>query len=196
MRVTAQSQAILSTALAEIGSENSMFAPAAPGKIVLAGTLGQRLKRGPDSGAADLVEVAIDVDRSFVAVGDLEAARLHTPCFFAGAALGVGRMARAVAIVMKASDGVLAGLPQQRGLIETIAHIRRCARDKGEVGEANLAIGHCRHALVQTRQLLTNADAITGSAAAHVTVGLHPGDGAVEALPVVLIGLSELSGEH
>jgi len=31
MRVTAQSQAILSTAFAEIGSENSMFAPGAPG---------------------------------------------------------------------------------------------------------------------------------------------------------------------
>jgi len=31
-------------------------------------------------------------------------------------------VARVVAIVMKASDGVLASLPQERGLIETLAH--------------------------------------------------------------------------
>jgi hypothetical protein len=83
--------------------------------------LDQRFQCRAHGSAPDLVEVAVDVDRAFVAVGDVEAPRLHTPCFFFGAALGVGRVARVVAIVMKASDGVLASLPQQRGLIETLA---------------------------------------------------------------------------
>jgi len=90
--------------------------------IVLAGPLGQRFQCCAHSSAPDLVEVATDVDRTFVAVGDVEAARLHTPCFFLGAALGVGRVASVVAVVMKASDGVLASLPQERGLIEALAH--------------------------------------------------------------------------
>src|SRR5713226_3655031 len=164
MRVTAQSHASLSTALAEIGSECSMFAPGAPGSpsrvsseavtwrvrplryeavvesahayvdqgvthallartvIVLAGPLGQRFQCRAHGSAPDLVEVAADEDRAFVAVGDVEAPRLHTLCFFGGAALGVSRVAGVVAVVMKASDGVLASLPQQRGLIETLAH--------------------------------------------------------------------------
>src|SRR5216683_5124908 len=164
MRVTAQSHASLSTALAEIGNENSMFAARRARKaeqslhgsshlkvrplrhqavverthrevdqgithallartvIVLAGPLGQRFQCRAHSSAPDLVEVAIDVDRTFGAVGDVEAARLHTLSFFGAAALGVGRVARVVAIVMKASDGVLASLPQERGLIETLAH--------------------------------------------------------------------------
>src|SRR5229473_677000 len=40
--------------------------------------------------------------------------------------------------------------------------------------------------------LLARADARTGRAAAHVAVGLEPGDRALEALPVVLIGRGEL----
>src|SRR6266851_2327730 len=121
MRVTAQSHAILSTALAEIGSENSMFAPGAPGSPsnVSREAVTCRCAR---CGTADLVEVTADEDRAVVAVRQLEAARLHALSFFGGAALGVGRVASVVAVVMKASNGVLASLPQQRGLIETLAH--------------------------------------------------------------------------
>src|SRR5260221_7245849 len=45
------------------------------------------------------------------------------------------------------------------------------------------------------RQLLADADSISGSSTAEVAVGLEPSVRAVETLPVVLIGLSELSGE-
>src|SRR5712692_1213259 len=40
-------------------------------------------------------------------------------------------------------------------------------------------------------QLLAGADSSAGCAATHVAVGLEPGDGALEALPVVLVGLGE-----
>src|SRR5713226_6172842 len=40
--------------------------------------------------------------------------------------------------------------------------------------------------------LLPGADAGTGRAAAHMAVGLEPGDRSLEALPVVLVGRSEL----
>ena len=63
------------------------------------------------------------------------------------------------------------------------------------MGEANLAICHCRRALVQLRRLPADADSISGSSTAEVAVGFDPCDRAVEALPVVLIGLSELSRE-
>src|SRR6266851_4649811 len=43
--------------------------------------------------------------------------------------------------------------------------------------------------------LLAGADARTGSATAQMAVGLEPADGAVEALPVVLIGRGELGGQ-
>src|SRR6266851_4152543 len=43
--------------------------------------------------------------------------------------------------------------------------------------------------------LLAGADARTGRATAHIAVGLEPADRAVEALPVVLIGRSELGGQ-
>src|ERR1700682_3244331 len=43
--------------------------------------------------------------------------------------------------------------------------------------------------------LLAGADASTGRAAAHMAVGLEPGDRGLEALPVVLIGLGELGGQ-
>src|SRR2546428_13043955 len=76
--------------------------------VAHARALGQRLQRSAHSGAADLVEVAADVDRAVVAARQLEAACLHALCFFVGATLGVGRMASVVAVVMKASDGVLA----------------------------------------------------------------------------------------
>src|SRR5712692_8155500 len=44
-------------------------------------------------------------------------------------------------------------------------------------------------------QLLPGADSSTCSAATHVAVGLEPGDRALEALPVVLVGLGELGGQ-
>src|SRR5712691_452719 len=43
--------------------------------------------------------------------------------------------------------------------------------------------------------LLAGADSSTRGAATQVAVGLQPGDRAVEALPVVLIGLGELGGQ-
>src|SRR5216684_9334811 len=43
--------------------------------------------------------------------------------------------------------------------------------------------------------LLAGADASTGCAAAHVAAGLEPGDRALEALPVVLIGRGKLGGQ-
>src|SRR5467141_2643154 len=46
------------------------------------------------------------------------------------------------------------------------------------------------------RQLPADADSISGGSTAQVTVGLEPSVRAVEALPVVLIGLSDLSGEN
>src|SRR5207245_7595953 len=90
--------------------------------VALARALRQGLERSPHRGAADLVEVAADVDRAVVAARQLEAARLHVLGFFSGTTLGVGRVASVVAVVMKASDGVLASLPQQSGLIEALAH--------------------------------------------------------------------------
>src|SRR5216684_969210 len=43
--------------------------------------------------------------------------------------------------------------------------------------------------------LLAGADASTGRAATQVAAGLQPGDRALEALPVVLIGRGELGGQ-
>src|SRR5260370_28928361 len=43
--------------------------------------------------------------------------------------------------------------------------------------------------------LLAGADARTGRAAAQMAVGLEPGDRALEALPVILIGRGELGGQ-
>src|SRR5260370_15589231 len=43
--------------------------------------------------------------------------------------------------------------------------------------------------------LLAGADRRTGRAAAHMAAGLEPGDRALEALPVVLIGGGELGGQ-
>src|SRR5438445_11440866 len=63
------------------------------------------------------------------------------------------------------------------------------------MGEADLAICHRRRALLKTRQLLAHADWVAGSSATHVASGFDPRDRAVEALPVVLVGLGELSGE-
>src|SRR6266849_8325356 len=237
MRVTAQSHASLSTALAESGSECSMFAPGAPGSpsrvsseavtwrvrplryeavvesahayvdqgvthallartvIVLASPLGQRFQCRAHGSAPDLVEVAIDVDRTFVAVGDVEAPRLDSLGFFGGAALGVGSMARVVAVLTKASNCVFAGMAQQLDLVEALAGSGCGAGNEGEVGEADLTRHHCRRTPPQTVQLLADAEAIAGSSAAQMTVGLDSGDGAVEALPVVLVGLGELCGE-
>src|SRR5712691_2298524 len=43
--------------------------------------------------------------------------------------------------------------------------------------------------------LLAGADSTTRGAATQMAVGLEPGDRAVEALPVVLVGLGELGGQ-
>src|SRR6266446_5009113 len=45
------------------------------------------------------------------------------------------------------------------------------------------------------RQLLADADSISCSSTAEVAIGFEPSVRAVETLPVVLIGLSELIGE-
>src|SRR6266852_8285358 len=61
------------------------------------------------------------------------------------------------------------------------------------MSEANLAHAERASALAQTLQLLAGADAIGGGAAGHVAAFLKPGDRAVEALLVVLIGLGEVA---
>src|SRR4029077_1378186 len=96
------------------------YASVASPVIAFAGALRQRLERRPHRGTADLVEIAADEHCAVVAARQLEAACLDALGFFGGAALGVGGMASVVAVVMKASNGVLASLPQQRGLIETL----------------------------------------------------------------------------
>src|SRR6266852_617991 len=60
------------------------------------------------------------------------------------------------------------------------------------MSEANLAHAERGSALAQTLQLLAGADAI-GGGAGHVAAFLEPGDRAVEALLVVLIGLGEVA---
>src|SRR5216684_825873 len=61
------------------------------------------------------------------------------------------------------------------------------------MSEANLAHAERGSALAQTLQLLAGADAIGAGAAGHVAAFLEPGDRAVEALLVVLIGLGEVA---
>ena len=61
--------------------------------------------------------------------------------------------------------------------------------------EADLACSQSRQAPTEALHLLANADAIGGSAAAHVAGRLEPRDRAVVALLVEFIGPGELGGE-
>ena len=63
-----------------------------------------------------------------------------------------------------------------------------------EVGETDLTHSQRSPALAQVVKLLADADSIGGGAAGQVAVGLDPGDRAVKALLVVLIGFDEGRG--
>src|SRR6266567_7914252 len=64
------------------------------------------------------------------------------------------------------------------------------------MGKADLPRGNRLCALIESFQLLANTDPVGGGPAAHVAGGLEAGDGAVEALLVVLVGLGELGGQE
>src|SRR5712692_5216049 len=89
--------------------------------IVLARALGKGLERRLHSRTADFVEHAVDVDHAVVAVGKGETARLPALGLIGSAALGVGRMARVVAGVVEAGNGLLARLAKQLALVEALA---------------------------------------------------------------------------
>src|SRR6266568_1305290 len=60
------------------------------------------------------------------------------------------------------------------------------------MGKADLPAGDRLRAPIESFQLLADTDPVGGGPAAHVADGLEAGDGAVEALLVVLVGLGEL----
>src|SRR6266699_752762 len=60
------------------------------------------------------------------------------------------------------------------------------------MGRADLPRGDRLRAPIESFQLLADTDPVGGGPAAHVADGLEAGDGAVEALLVVLVGLGEL----
>src|ERR1700674_5789379 len=97
--------------------------------------------------------------------------------------------------VAEASHAELGRLLEQPGLIEAGANGICRSRQEREVGKTDAALGQCRCALRKTVELLAGADAISGGATRKVAVGLNPGDGTVEALLVVLVGLGELGGD-
>src|SRR5713101_6051479 len=144
---------------------------------------------------SDLVEHAVDEDHAIVTVGKVEAARLNALSLVLGAALGVSRVPSVVAGVVEAGDGLLARLAEKLGLVEALADRGRGARDERKVGETDLPLAQSVRALVQVFQLLAGADSSTCCAATHVAVGLEPGNRAVEALPVVLVGIGKLCGQ-
>ncbi len=96
-------------------------APLTTAVIVLARALGQGLERCLHSSTADFVEHPIDVDHAVLAVRKGETARLHALGLIGRAALRVGRMARVVAGVVEAGNGLLARLAKERGLVEALA---------------------------------------------------------------------------
>jgi hypothetical protein len=59
------------------------------------------------------------------------------------------------------------------------------------VGKTDLTGGYCLCALIDSLQLLAHTDPVRSGPAAHVAGGLDAGDGTVEALLVVLVGLGE-----
>src|SRR6266478_3405095 len=63
------------------------------------------------------------------------------------------------------------------------------------MSKADLARRHRRRALSDALHLLAHTNSSSGRPATQVAVGLETGVRAVEALPVVLVGLGELSGE-
>src|SRR6266478_8730913 len=63
------------------------------------------------------------------------------------------------------------------------------------MSKADLARRHRRRALRDALHLLAHTNSSSGRPATQVAVGLDPCDRAVEALPVVLIGLGERGGE-
>jgi hypothetical protein len=94
--------------------------------------------------------------------------------------------------VAEAHHAELGRLLEQPGLVEASADRLCGARQEREVGEADASLGQRRSALGQALELPAGTDAVGSCAAREVAVLLDPGDGAVVALLVVLVGLSEL----
>src|SRR5207245_4644264 len=81
---------------------------------------------------------------------------------------------------------------KERALVKALADRGRSPGDMREVCKPDLPGQHGRLAFSQLFQLFSGADPIRGGAAGHMAIGFDPGDGAVEALLVVLLGLGEL----
>src|SRR6266851_2942946 len=117
IRVTVQSHASLSTALAEIGSENSIS-------------------------AAGFVEDALDEDHTIVGSRQGQAARLHALFLFVHETLRVGRMPSVHALIVEAPDAELGRFPKQLGLIKSSTERRRGSRQQHEMCETDAAFDH------------------------------------------------------
>src|SRR5260370_865438 len=167
--------------------------PIALAIVVLARALGQRLQRGAQRGAADLVEDALDEAHTIVSCRQGQAPRLDALLFFVHETLRVGRMPRMQAGVAEGKDVELARLPEQLSLVEATTDSRCGPRYQREVGKADLTHRQRACALYQSMQLIAGANAIASGTARHVTNLLEPGDRAVEALLVVFVGGGELT---
>src|SRR6266699_6340899 len=93
--------------------------------------------------------------------------------------------------VLELDHALIARVTQEPGLVELLPTGDRGPRDQREVGKPDLSGGNRLRAPIEPCQLLADTDPIGRRPAAHVTAGLEAGDGAVEALLVVLVGLGE-----
>src|SRR5712691_8015295 len=163
--------------------------------VILARALGQRFKGGAHRSTTDLVEDALDEDDAIVGGGEGEASRLHSLNLFSNESFGVAGMPCMCAGVAELEDALLARLREKFVLIEAITQCSRGARNEGEMREPDLAHTERHPALADVLQLLADANPIGRGATRHVTVGLDPGDRAVEALLVVFVALRESGGD-
>src|SRR6266566_3852614 len=98
--------------------------------------------------------------------------------------------------VLELDHALLARVTQEPGLVELLPTGDRGPRDQREVGKPDLTGGDRLRAPIEPCQLLADTDPVGRRTAAHMASRLEAGDGAVEALLVVLVGLRELGGEE
>jgi hypothetical protein len=157
----------------------------------------QRLERGAQSGAADVVDEALHPDAAVVA-----AQRSHLEETFVGALLlapleggGIDGVARMGAVATELVGALRLCPAQQPELVDLGTRLLNGLGRPGEqdqMGEADPAGAHRLDAVLQRVRLVADADCGAGFAGRHVALVGEPGDRSREALALPLITGREL----
>src|SRR4029077_105327 len=123
--------------------------------------------------------------------GDAQISRLDTVGLFLGDPIGVSHMASMNTGLAELGHQLLAGMAQERGLVEALADRGRGLGDVREVGKPDLTGKQGCLTLPQSLQLPAGDETVGSGAARHVALGLDPGMRAFEAIVLALVGLGE-----